>query len=227
MKKINLFLFVATLFLISCQEDPPNVPDGSSRINIVALGDTSLVDSIPHYVPMQNAKVILASEYGMMIRYTDNNGNLFLEGLPAATYNISARISHPANPNILIVGNLRDIEISPEKIRTDTIIASQVANTGIALNEIYCAGPVNNIFYFYDQFLELYNYSDEIKYLDGMLAMRVSGNNDGKGPGADEGNDGDLDGVTYIFKFPGKPGEQNHPIAPRTYQGTGWHSNQP
>ena len=45
--------------------------------------------------------------------------------------------------------------------------------------------------------------------------MRVSGNSEGgRGPGADEGNDGDIDGVTYIFQFPGSPGETNHPIRP-------------
>ncbi len=217
MKKINILLAVILIGLSSCNENPPTVPDGSAKINLVALGDTTLVDTIPHYIPMRNAKVILASEYGTMIKYTDNNGNLFLEGLPAATYNISARMSHPANPNILIVGNVRGVEVTPARIATDTIMASQIANTGIALNEIYCAGPVNNIFFFYDQFLELYNYGDEVKYLDGMLAMRVSGNSTGKGPGADEGDDGDIDGVTYIFKFPGKPGEQNHPFYPHTF----------
>jgi hypothetical protein len=48
--------------------------------------------------------------------------------------------------------------------------------------------------------------------------MRVSGNSEGKGPGADEGNDNDIDGITYIFKFPGTPGEKNYPFYPKTFK---------
>lgn len=217
MKKISLLIFIFLIILLGCQEDPPIIPDGNAKISLFALGDTTLVDSIPHFVPMQNAKVILSSEYGLMIKYTDQNGSLFLEGLPASTYSISVRMPHPLNQNILIVGNIRDVEVTPGRIVTDTIIATQVANTGICINEIYAGGPLNNIFFFYDQFIELYNYSDETKYVDGMIITRVSGNNEGKGPGADEGDDGDIDGVTYIFKFPGKPGETNYPFYPHTY----------
>ncbi|NWF90525.1 MAG: DUF4876 domain-containing protein [Ignavibacteriaceae bacterium] len=218
MKKISSVFLFLLLGLISCQEEPPVVPDGNSKINLMALGDTTLVDSIPHFIPMQNAKVILSSEYGLMIKYTDQNGSLILEGLPAAAYSISVRMPHPLNENILLVGNIRDVQVSPAQVTADTIFAEQVANTGIAINEIYAGGPLNNIFFFYDQFIELYNYSDEIKYVDGMIVTRVSGNNDGgQGPGADEGNDGDIDGVTYIFKFPGKPGETNYPFYPHTF----------
>lgn len=218
MKKISLLFSLSLFVIISCQEEPPITPDGNSKISIFALGDTTLVDTIPHYIPMQNAKVILSSEYGLMIKSTDQNGSLILEGLPASTYSISVRMPHPLNSNILIVGNIRDVEVTPGRTAVDTVMAEQVANTGIAINEIYAGGPLNNIFFFYDQYIELYNYSDDIKYLDGMSVSRVSGNNDGgKGPGADEGDDGDIDGVTYIFKFPGKAGEQNHPFYPHTY----------
>jgi len=218
MKKISFFFLLFLLVLISCKEEPPVTPDGDAKISIFALGDTTLVDTIPHYIPLQNAKVILSSEYGLMIKYTDQNGNLFLEGLPASTYSISVRMPHPLNSNILIVGNIRDVQVSPDQAVIDTILAEQVANTGIAINEIYAGGPLNNIFFFYDQYIELYNYSDDTKYLDGMSVSRVSGNNEGgKGPGADEGDDGDIDGVTYIFKFPGKPGETNYAFYPRTF----------
>jgi len=217
MKKISFLLSLLLVVFMSCQEEPPLIADGNAKISLTALGDTTLVDTIPHYILMQNAKVILSSEYGFIIKYTDNNGNLILEGLPAATYSISVRMPHPLNSNILLVGNIRDVEVSPENAVTDTILAEQIANTGIAINEIYAGGPQNNIFFFYDQFIELYNYSDETKYVDGMIVTRVSGNSTGKGPGADEGDDGDIDGVTYIFKFPGKPGETNYPFYPRTF----------
>lgn len=218
MKQISkyLLLFLLTVFILSCREQPPVGVDGQGRITIMAMGDTSLVDTIPHFIPLTNAKVILVSEYGTHVKMTDGNGFFDIEGVPASTYSISVRMPHPLNPNILLVGTLREIEINDVPF-ADTIYAEQVSNTGIAINEIYAGGPLNNLFFFYDQFIELYNYGDSVKYLDGFIVMRVSGNNEGKGPGADEGDDGDIDGVTYIFKFPGSPGEQNYPFYPRTF----------
>lgn len=218
LKKMVLTIIIfSTLFIISCFEEPPVMHDGNGKITLFALGDTSLTDSSHYFIPMCNAKVILTSEYGQRIFYTDNNGYFVAEGLPSSIYNISIRLPHPLNPNILLIGNINNIEIGSNSNFADTVKAEQVANTGICINEIYAGGPVNNIFFFYDQFIEIYNYSDSIKYLDGMQVSRVSGNNEGKGPGADEGDDGDIDGVTYIFKFPGRPGEKNYPIMPKQF----------
>lgn len=217
--KIISVLSLAASFY-SCQQEMPTVIEGNAKAKFIVIGDTSVVETSPVFAPLKNAKVIMSSEYGVMIRYTDDKGILNLDGIPSATYSITARMNHPKYPNILLVGTSKNIEIVSGKIVVDTIKASQVANTGIAINEIYACGPINNIYFFYDQFIELYNYSDETKYLDGMIIMRVSGNteNGGKGPGADEGNDGDLDGVTYIFQVPGKPGEKNYPFYAHTYK---------
>ncbi|MEW6508222.1 MAG: DUF4876 domain-containing protein [Bacteroidota bacterium] len=218
MKFIKIIpLLIGLVLLLSCNEEPPLVQEGNAKITIYAVGDTSVIHREPKFIPLKNAKVILSSEYGMIVRHTDNYGKLTLQGIPSSTYNISVRLNHPTYPNILLLGNLKEKEIISGREITDTIKAVQVANTGIAINEIYACGPVNNIYFFFDQFIELYNYSEEVRYLDGMIVMRVSGNNEGKGPGADEGDDGDIDGVTYIFKFPGKPGENNYPFYPQTY----------
>lgn len=219
MKTSKIFFIVAAFaVIISCNEQLPVTVEGNSKVQLVVVGDTTVFGSQPSYIPLKNAKVILSSEYGVSIKYTDDQGKLVLDGIPSSTYNISARQVHPKYSNILLVGTVRDKEIISGTAYVDTIKAVQVANTGIAINEIYSCGPVNNIFFLYDIFIELYNYSEEVRYLDGMIIMRVSGNSTGKGPGADEGNDGDIDGVTYIFKFPGKPGEKNYPFYPKTFK---------
>lgn len=216
----NFLIVILSLLFFSCQQEMPTTIEGNAKAKFVVIGDTSVVNVNPSFAPLKNAKVILSSEYGIMIRYTDDKGVLNLDGIPSSTYSITARMNHPKYPNILLVGSSKDVEIISGKMIVDTIKATQVANTGIAINEVYACGPINNIFFFYDQFIELYNYSDETKYLDGMIIMRVSGNteNGGKGPGADEGNDGDFDGVTYIFQFPGKPGEKNYPFLPHSFK---------
>lgn len=217
---ILLVLLTVSIFVMSCTEEPPAMVEGEAELHLMAIGDTSLVDTIPTIIPMTDAKIILSSEYGKLLRYTDEFGMLRLDNIPTSNYDIAVRKEHPLNPNILLAGNLSDVDIFSGEIVIDTILAEQISNTGIAINEIYSCGPVNQQYFFFDQFIELYNYSDETRYMDGWMVMRVSGNrqtDDGtelKGPGADEHDDGDIDGVIYVFKFPGNPGEQNYPIEP-------------
>lgn len=217
MKKILLFAVLAFIVMLQgCAEKAPLMADGDSKMIIRAFWNNS-TDSVAHLIPMANAKVILNSEYGFMIRNTDANGILELDCIPCAVYNVSVRMQHPEDAGITLVGSKLSIGTSIDKVAIDTVIAKPVSNTGIAINEIYAAGPVSNLYWF-DQYIELYNSSDSVKYLDGMMIMRISGNNDGhKGPGADEGDDGDIDGVTYAFKFPGKPGEKNYPFPPKKF----------
>lgn len=220
MKRIKIFAaLIFVTFLFSCKEQMPVEHEGNSKVDLVVLGDTTVTGTTPVYIPLKNAKVILSSEYGVSVRYTDNTGHLILDGIASSTYGFTARLVHPKYPNILLVGSLKNKEILSGKVVTDTIRATQVANTGIAINEIYACGPVNNVFFFYDQFIELYNYSDEVKYLDGNIVMRVTGlSEQGIKAGEDAGNDGDIDGITYIFKFPGNPGETKYPIQPKSYK---------
>ncbi|MCK4715868.1 MAG: DUF4876 domain-containing protein, partial [Candidatus Marinimicrobia bacterium] len=91
-----------------------------------------------------------------------------------------------------------------ENIIIDTIytIASG-AQPGLKINEIYSAGPPNRSYYFYDQFIELYNSSSDTIYLDGMVICRMWHM---------------LESVTYIFQFPGEPliGRE-YPVPPENF----------
>ncbi|MGE5354107.1 MAG: DUF4876 domain-containing protein [Acidobacteriota bacterium] len=220
MKRLLLCISLMMLILAQgCSEKPPVVADGNSKMIIRAFWNSS-TDSNPNYIPMANAKVILSSEYGLMVKTTDINGVVELDGLPCTAYNVSVRMRNPIDASIVYAGTRLSIETSTEKTEIDTIYAKPVVNSGIVINELYVGGPVNSDFYFYDQFIELYNSSDSVKYLDGMTIMRFTGNSisEGyKGPGADEGNDGDIDGATYVFKFPGKYGEKNYPMLPMSF----------
>jgi hypothetical protein len=204
--------------LLSCTEKAPIQVDGNADVNIIVLWNTSTVDSILNFEPLTNAEMIFASEYGFRTEFSDEDGILYLTEIPSAIYQISARKKHPDDSNIIIVGNIKDVEIKSGYTVTDTIFAKPISASGISINEIYAGGPVNNIYFFYDQFIELYNSSDEIKYLDGMQVFRVSGtDNSTQDPGADWGKDGDLDGISYAFKFPGKQGEKNYPFEPYSF----------
>lgn len=218
MRFCKVLFIVSLLYLNGCIENPPLIQDGNGTLELQAVWNQSQ-DSIPDLQPLANAKVLLNSQYGMRIAYTDINGMLKLEHLPTANYSISVRASHPFDKNIILVGAVRDVAIATDNIAKQNILTIPVSSKGISINEIYSCGSVNNISYVNDQFIELYNSSDSVKYLDGMIFMRVGGNKDngGKGPGADQFNDGRIWGVSYIYKFPGKPGEKNYPFQPNQF----------
>lgn len=215
--KYILIISIVANITYNCAESPPTAFDGNAQIEIIALWDSTGADSVSNFVPIANAKVIITSQYGMMIKQTDEKGTLCLEKLPSSVYGISVRKPHPVDPTIILVGSKTNLDVMSGNILRDTIYVKAISSMGISINEIYAAGPVNNIFFFFDQFIELYNASDSVRYLDGMMVMRMSANTDGKGPGADEDDDNDIDGVTYIFKFPGLPGEKIYPIYPKQF----------
>jgi hypothetical protein len=220
MKKIlYVTYFSVFIFIQACFENPPTMQDGNSNIKLLALWNNDLSNLTENLIPLKNAEVIISSEYGIQIKYTDENGWLILSNLPSSTYSFSFRLEYPEDKNIILMGSILSIQLKPKQEIIDTVDARPYSNNGMAINEMYYVGPVNNIFYFSDQFVELYNAGDSVKYLDGLMIMRFSGNTEEghKGPGADENNDGNLEGVSNIFKFPGNPGEVNYPFYPKSF----------
>ena len=228
MKYLVLISLSLILLQIGCSENltepggykkgPPAILDNGSLVLKVLWNKSN--DSIPDLVPLQNAKVAISSSNGRGVSnfYTGADGYLRLNDLVITTYNISVTAVSPQDKTIPLAGTIQTINITSNKICDTSITIKSVYKSGITINEIYCAGPVNNIFYLYDQYIELYNSSDSIKYLDGMMVMRVSINNGiSYPPGADWYNDGRMQGVNYVYKFPGKPGERNHPFPPKKF----------
>jgi len=86
---------------------------------------------------------------------------------------------------------------------------SITVNEGLRINEIYYAGSCASSFYFYDQFVELYNNSEDTLYLDGMIVTRQLSTVD---PSME---DVDYVRAIYAFQFPGTPVTgREHPVAP-------------
>lgn len=73
----------------------------------------------------------------------------------------------------------------------------------ILINEIYYSGPPNSSNYISDQFIELYNASSEIQYLDKLYLCRIS----------DDKNEGNHIVAIEYYQFPGSGKE--FPIAPQ------------
>lgn len=221
--KVKYFLvLILTVFIAGCRENPPVNPDGQCELIIKAFYPNPDTLASVKYLPAGNAKVVISSAYGIMIQKTNAEGILYLTGIPSADYKYSVTLDHPLYTDFYLSANSREIELRAGKPYRDTIYTQPVTKGGVCINELYVSAPKGSGAFYGDQFIELYNSKDDVRYLDGFMVMKFIGSNSKgieylKGAGSDEGDDGDIDGATIIYKFPGKPGERNYPILPKTF----------
>lgn len=204
---VRNYFFITTILvlLVGCDfRTKPTEYDGSLSIEMcVKYRD----DSLGYNVPLKNVKVQLrAVDYTLptLSGFTDDFGMVRFSDIPWAKYDLeirstvqipfidSAGVMHPDSfINIMVVDTADLVESRGLSLLRDTIyVIAASALPGIKINEIYYCGPENNQFYFYDQFIELYNSSDETLYLDGLIVCRIYHMSTW---------------VTYIFQFPGTP----------------------
>jgi hypothetical protein len=215
MKKIFYHIeFVGLILISGCIEKPPTQVDGTSSLQVFALADTSTEAGIEKYVRFPSARVILTSEYGIKIVTTDSSGYVLILHLPASTYSVSVQGNYTFIDTIYqFSGNIENFLLTPTAMLAETVKAKPVLATGIVINEIYSCGAPSYL-YFWDLFIELYNAGHTVKYLDGAIVMRVNSSDGSNLPGQDWQKNGSMNGVTYIYKFPGNSGDKKYAVNP-------------
>lgn len=206
MVRICLLLLAFLVLFMGCYNDSPSLQDGDFGMELYMKleGD-----------PVRNLPVKISSMgYAAPALYdtTDELGKVSFAGLPMSEYKININgmgivpsFLNPGEEDTILVAGSKVLSPDGNDFLVDSVETIASGSTGgIKINEIYSCGPPNNFFYFYDQFFELYNSSDDTLYLDGMIFCRM-----GKF----------LENVTYIFQFPGEPlgGTENYPIYPDSF----------
>lgn len=213
---ISLVILLSSLMGLFCSLEKPTEIDGTMSLKLVVV-DTSATLSPGNIAAVPHAQLwITAVDYNAFLRSeADSNGLFELSDLLASRYQISAYkylaaddqpfLDHPPLA-ILLAGS---IEINPQFNKTEQVIDSlkmgRLQPTSIVINEIYYSGPPNSGNYISDQFIELYNASSEIQYLDKLYLCRISDNKNA-------GND--IVAIEY-YQFPGSGKE--FPIAPHQF----------
>ncbi|MBU0710678.1 DUF4876 domain-containing protein [bacterium] len=191
-KKLLFLLFIPILFLPGCFKGKPTQFDGELSVKLYVVFEGNYLPNIPVLLSTFDYNI---SSY---IDTTDSAGLAEFEPVPYAEYkvNTKATIMVPSfdNPDSLVEINVVGAGIvapGDGNIIIDTLeVIASGAEPGLKINEIYTVGPPNNSYYWFDQFIELYNSSEDTIYLDGMVVCRMGEF---------------LADVTYIFQFPGEP----------------------
>ncbi|MEA3500111.1 MAG: DUF4876 domain-containing protein [Candidatus Marinimicrobia bacterium] len=192
-----LLLFFNFILIIGClnNQNIPSTYDGKMDITLQAwfeidsLNDEAKLSSIPVEI------FTYAYEGCSYINSTDSNGIVTFENLPWSEYNVNINSEIIVDYGTfidtmpIISAGIYNPDSSMNTIDTINILCGG-SKKGLKINEIYSVGPPNNFFYFFDQYVELYNSSPETKYLDGMVFCRMGTT---------------IENITYIYQFPGEP----------------------
>ncbi len=195
------FLLIST----GCFKDQPGLQDGNLTIALYVKYEGQLLSQVP--VTMQTYDYNLPT----MSDTTDSTGKVLFEELPWAQYRVNVKseayipsFTNPGDIDTVIVVGSKDVIPGDDELLSDTVFTiASGTQPGLKINEIYTCGPPNSFFYFYDQFFELYNSSQDTIYLDGMVFCRMGEF---------------LENITYIFQFPGEPliGKE-YPVPPDSF----------
>ncbi len=206
MVKVMTSLMVAALF-VGCGllSDPGSDPVTDLNITLIyaEAGDS---------IPVSGAEMTLQSvnfNSDPITVSSDSTGRIHLSAIPAGlySYSVSADLARPAQDfpdSSVMIPLVASGQIDGKSGTTDAITIALMptgSNPGLKINELYVVGPVNNDYYFQDQFIELVNSSSDTVYLDGNIICRMK----------------DSYEVQAVFAFPGNPGGHTYPLAPAQY----------
>ncbi|MBD3223335.1 MAG: DUF4876 domain-containing protein [Caldithrix sp.] len=210
---------------VACQRTMPTQQDGQMEFTVVVKDASGIVqgDSMLAYSPVSHATVTLASNSyyttenkpETFTAVTDADGQVCFKDLPMASYSVDVQkewIYEDTETGMMDTVMLRGskiVDLMPGSEMIDTVETIMETASDLVINEIYYCGPVNNAFYFYDQFVELYNPSKDTVYLDGKVLCRALSR---QHPQMDTI---DFMQALYIYQFPGEPlTGRNYPLLP-------------
>lgn len=208
---------IISFWITSC-EDKPNDVDRQAKARFVVIDTSGTIDIDPatNKRILKNGTVTFYSrDYNESFKFTTNSeGMVYADKLLASHYIIS--VNQPISDAFSIFGN-KEKDIFGTQTGIDTIYLKGMPSSGMIINEIYYCGPVNNVFYMFDLFVELYNNSDEVQYLDGAIISRCT-TKPGEVSSMVTGTDGlNYVRVIYAFQFPGTPGGKQYAVQPGEY----------
>ncbi len=192
---------ILLVMAFSCGKEKPVVPDGSNNIKLYAV-DTSGVAG--GWEALEGATIRVSSPtHQFNAEYeTGADGFVILDGLVAGTYMLQAELIN-MDESYTILGQ-KEISILYEPGMADTVYMNYQRSSPLTMNEVYYCGCNPSRFYYYDQFIELYNSSPDTLWLDGFAFCRTTQSDDVINAVGLETVDYAL--AYYVFTFPGESG---------------------
>jgi Protein of unknown function (DUF4876) len=226
--RIKLLAICSMIVLSSCDSivntvEKPSVSERQEVFNIKFVDDTHTLEKVYGDNLVRNASILLRSntlnkEY---LFVSDENGMISIGDIISDKYLIaSSRIITAEEMEIatgekkynqkLVNYSTGVVELRADRKDTITIAMDKLLiESSLVISEIYACGPPEAGLYFHDKYVEIFNQSDEIEYLDGMQVAVIYKH----GPtGFSYVDDPNYIHTKTLWKFPG--GGNDYPILP-------------
>ena len=162
-------LIILLALAFSCERERPTVPDGENNLRLYAV-DTS--GNFGGWTALEGATIrVSSSTHVFAAEYeTGHGGFTILDELAAGTYMIQAELINETE--LYTILGQKEISVLYDPQMTDTVFMNYQQSSPLTMNEVYYCGCNSSRFYYYDQFIELYNSSPDTIWLDGYLVCR-------------------------------------------------------
>lgn len=213
---IAVAALVILVILAGCGTEIPSRPDGSAGVRVTIADTSGLLPGgtpgVPLYLDSAEVSLKSTTHEFQEVAVTDPDGVASFELMVAGSYTLFARKEYYLENNKKIFTGNSDVFINTDQLISDTILVNLIAASDLMINEVFYCGSDYSSFYFYGQFVELYNAAEDTLYLDGIILTRQSQT---RYPDQEEV---DFVRAIYAFQFPGTPvtGRQ-YPIAPKQF----------
>lgn len=221
MKLVSTLLFVISLLVFNgCKKEEASIL-GSMEITV---GTSETYTG----VNVGNLEVILTNtnDNSVAKATTDASGKAVFLELAPGTYNISSsKLLSPTeafeftglNKELTLNATLSNVTLLPMENKTSTITLDGKAGGSLVIKEVYSVGASNDGYaiMFKDQFIEIFNNSDEVQYLDGLYLAYLAPQRCGSSPAQEPVTTLPIGEYVYaskVLQFPGT-GTQ-YPIQP-------------
>jgi hypothetical protein len=196
----------------------PSANEGTSAVSFVVQDASAFMQTLYGSKSVRGAVVTLRSvNYGKEhTALTDTGGVAKFTGIPSDIYSISVirYLSVAEVQQVTSVGMERKLAgaMGSLVLRADQsaegipVTVDLVPVSDIIISEMYNTGPTGAGLYFHDRFMELYNVSDSVQYLDGIVVANVR----------KSFITADYIHTQQIWKFPGSG--KNYPIRPHEFK---------
>lgn len=214
-RRVAIILCACAAALVpSCGFEKPEGAEGRCTLVLQAVDTSGVYGEGWRGVANANIEIVGAFYAYKQVFETDEAGRIEIEGLTSGDYYVQASMRDEEN-DVLLTGQQR-MKLRSEAETKDTLFMSFVPLSPIVINELYYAGCNGSTFYYYDQFIELYNSTADTLYMDGIVVCRSQQ--------SDILTQEELETVDfalayYMYQFPGAWGETHLcPIGPGEYK---------
>ncbi|MHC1737833.1 MAG: DUF4876 domain-containing protein [Ignavibacteriaceae bacterium] len=184
-------LFFAGLILSGCDkiidtEEKPIEKERGSEFVINLKDNTGFMQKLYGGASVRNAIVQLKSN-SLGLEYTfisDTSGNVIISGLISDKYFISVKRGMLPNEleeifgeytkdYVLVNKDQKTVDLNASSLLSHQIELDTIIKSALVISEIYASGPQGSGLYYHDKYIEIFNQSEYIQYLDSMIIAVV------------------------------------------------------